>query len=235
MSDSFGLFSSELGQRRIVLGDLIGGPVGLAVTNQQKVHETEDRSLSSSLQYDGSVAKAKLVSHLKEHSLRTDGPFTLRSGASSSWYLDARKTTFDGEGAAAVAEAVLGVLDRNAEAVGGMTMGADPIAVATAILATERGRQLRAFSIRKAAKDHGTGGRLVGPVEAGDRVAILEDTTTTGGAAAEAAEVAMAAGLEVIQVIALVDRSNGSATARFAAMGIPYEALVEPTDLGVSE
>lgn len=235
MGDTSGLFSSEVGQRRIVLRDLIGCPVGLAVTYQQEVHETEDRSLSSGLQYDGCVAKANLVSHLKQHSLRTDGPFTLRSGASSSWYLDARKTTFDGEGAAAVAEAVLGALDRNAEAVGGMTMGADPIAVATALLATGRGRRLRAFSIRKAAKDHGTGGRLVGPVEEGDHVAILEDTTTTGGAAAEAAEVAMAAGLEVIQAIALVDRSNGSAAARFAAMGIPYAALVEPSDLGVSE
>lgn len=206
----------------------------MPMTDEKQVHGTEDRSLYRYLQYDGPVAKAKLVAHLKEHSLRTDGPFTLRSGASSSWYLDARKTTLDGEGAVAVADAVLEALDPSAEAVGGMTMGADPIAIATAVLATWRGRPMRAFAIRKAAKDHGTGGRLVGPVEAGDRIAILEDTTTTGGAAAEAAEVAIAEGLEVIQVIALVDRSKGSASARFAAMGIPYQALVEPSDLGVS-
>lgn len=235
MSDPLCLFPSELGQGRVVLCDLVRGPVGLAVTDEQQIHDTEDRSLSAGLQYDGTVVKAKLVSHLKEHALRTDGPFTLRSGASSSWYLDARKTTFDGEGAAAVAEAVLEALDGSADAVGGMTMGADPIAVATAMLATARGRPLRAFSIRKAVKDHGTGGRLVGPVEAGDRVAILEDTTTTGGAAAEAAEVATAEGLEVIQVIALVDRSGGRAAARFAATGVPYRALVEPSDLGVPE
>ena len=175
------------------------------------------------------------MSHLKEHSLRTDGPFTLRSGATSSWYLDARKTTFDGEGALAVGEAVLDVLDRDAVAVGGMTMGADPIALATALQATVRGRPMRAFSIRKQAKDHGTGGRIVGPVSPGDRVAILEDTTTTGGAAAEAVEVAIGEGLEVVQVIALVDRSRGDASARFAGLGLPYEALVEPSDLGVQE
>lgn len=191
--------------------------------------------MSLCLQYDGHVAKAKLVSHLKEHSLRTDGPFTLRSGATSSWYLDARKTTFDGEGAVAVGEAVLEALDQAAVAVGGMTMGADPIAVATAMLATERGRPMRAFSIRKQAKDHGTGGRLVGPVSPGDRVVILEDTTTTGGAAAEAAQVAMAEGLEVVQVIALVDRSGGDASTRFAEMGLAYRALVHPSDLGVAE
>lgn len=175
------------------------------------------------------------MSHLKAHSLRTDGPFTLRSGALSSWYLDARQTTFDGDGAIAVAEAVLEVLDIRAEVVGGMTMGADPIAVSTAVLATSRGRPMRAFSIRKSAKDHGTGGRIVGPVGPGDEVAILEDTTTTGGAAAEAAEVAIAEGLSVIQVIALVDRSRGAASSRFTTLGLPYQALIEPSDLGVTE
>ena len=180
------------------------------------------------------MAKADLISHLKDHALRTDGPFTLRSGAQSSWYLDARQTTFDGAGAAAVARSVLDVLDPAVAAVGGMTMGADPIAVATAMLATESGRPMRAFSIRKTAKDHGTGGRLVGPVEAGDEVAILEDTTTTGGAAAEAAEVAIAEGLVVVQVIALIDRSDGRAAARFRDLGLNYQALVVPTDLGVT-
>jgi orotate phosphoribosyltransferase len=179
------------------------------------------------------VAKADLVSHLKDHALRTDGPFTLRSGAQSSWYLDARQTTFDGAGAAAAGQAVLEVLDPVVAAVGGMTMGADPIAVAAAILATEGGRPMRAFSIRKTAKEHGTGGRLVGPVQPGDEVAILEDTTTTGSAAAEAAEVAMAEGLVVIQVIALIDRSGGVAAGRFEGLDLEYEALVVPADLGV--
>lgn len=170
---------------------------------------------------------------MKDHALRTDGPFTLRSGAQSSWYLDARQTTFDGAGAKAAGQAVLDVLDSAVEAVGGMTMGADPIAVATAMLATQSGRPMRAFSIRKSPKEHGTGGRLVGPVQSGDKVAILEDTTTTGSAVAEAAEVAIAEGLVIVQVIALIDRSNGEAAARFEELDLDYEALVSLSDLGV--
>jgi orotate phosphoribosyltransferase len=151
----------------------------------------------------------------------------------SEWYLDARQTTFDGEGARLVGAAVLDVLSPDIEAVGGMTMGADPIAIATALGASERGRPLRAFSIRKSEKSHGVGGRLVGPVRPGDRVAILEDTTTTGSAAGEATDVALSAGLVVSQAIALVDRSNGVASKRFSERGIEQVGLVHPGDLGV--
>ena len=175
----------------------------------------------------------ELVDHLQMHALRTDGPFTLRSGEISSWYLDARQTTFDGEGARLVGRAVLDVLIPVIDAVGGMTMGADPIAVATAITAAEEGRSLRAFSVRKEAKSHGGGGRLVGPVRRGDRVAVVEDTTTTGGAAAEAVEHLLQEGIEVAQVVALVDRSGGAAGRRFADLGIDFVALVDPSQLGV--
>lgn len=195
----------------------------------------EDRALPGAGQYHEGVAHRDLVEHLKEHALRTDGPFTLRSGAQSAWYLDARQTTFDGAGAMAVADAVLEVLDSTVEAVGGMTMGADPIAVATAVLSTSRGRPLRAFSIRKTEKDHGTGGRLVGPILAGARVAILEDTTTTGGAVVEAAEYSLTEGLEVVQAVTLVDRSAGVTARKFAGMGVRYLALIRPEDLGVPE
>lgn len=114
-------------------------------------------------------------------------------------------------------------------------MGADPIAIATAMLAAKERRPLRAFSIRKEVKGYGTGGRLVGPVRDGDKVAILEDTTTTGGSAAEAAGVAIAEGLIIMQVIALIDRSGGEAAARFSELDLSYEALIFPTDLGVTE
>ena len=167
--------------------------------------------------------------------MRTDGPFELRSGAVASWYLDARQTTFDGVGAAAVGDAVLEVLDARVEAIGGMTMGADPIAVAAALIATQGGRTLRAFSIRKEAKRHGAGGRLVGPVRSGDVVAVLEDTTTTGGAMLEALDLAVASGLQVVQAIALVDRSGGRVQERVAKTGVRYLALVTPQDLGVEE
>jgi orotate phosphoribosyltransferase len=180
------------------------------------------------------VPRRALIDHLASHAPRTDGPFTLRSGAVSSWYLDARQTTFDGEGAWRVGAAVLEHIDPAVEGVGGMTMGADPIAVATSMVAFSAGRHLKAFSIRKTAKEHGAGGRLVGPVGSGDKVAILEDTTTTGGAAIEATQHAIEAGLVVIQAIALVDRSGGAAAAKFAALGVPYRALIEPSDLGVA-
>lgn len=177
--------------------------------------------------------KAALVAHLTARAVRTDGPFTLRSGAVSDWYVDARQTTFDGEGATIVGEAVLAVLDPDVTAVGGMTMGADPIAVATAIAAAGAGRPLRAFSIRKEAKDHGTGGRLVGPVGKADSVAVLEDTTTTGSAIVEAIGALDEASVTIVQVISLVDRSGGGVTKRVNLLGFDYVALVTPVDLGV--
>lgn len=174
-----------------------------------------------------------LIDHLRLHSLRTDGPFVLRSGAVSDWYLDARQTTYSGEGAALVGEAVLAVLDPEVTVVGGMTMGADPIAVATALAAHSQGRPLRSFSIRRASKDHGAGGRLVGPVRAGDLATVLEDTVTTGGAIIEAVDVLLAAGVKVAQAVVLVDRSHGSASARMNERGIPLTALLQPSDLGM--
>lgn len=177
--------------------------------------------------------RAELVGHLIRHAVRTDGPFTLRSGELSDWYIDARQTTFDGAGAAIVGRAVLAVLHEQVTAVGGLTMGADPIALATAIIASAAGRPLRAFSVRKQAKDHGTGGRLVGPISAEDTVAVLEDTTTTGSAIVEAVEALSTAEVEIAQAVSLVDRSDARVAVRMAELGIPYTALVTPRDLGV--
>lgn len=179
------------------------------------------------------MARDALVRHLADKGLRTDGPFTLRSGEISDWYLDARQTTFDGHGARLVGEAVLDVLREDVAAVGGMTMGADPIAVATAMVAARGGRDIKAFSIRKEAKGHGTGGRLVGPVDPTMPIAVLEDTTTTGASAMEAAKVLLDAGFRVVQAVALVDRSGGAAAEKFAAAGIEYRSVVVPSDLGV--
>lgn len=180
------------------------------------------------------MARQTLIDHLTAHALRTDGPYTLRSGAISDWYVDARHTTFDGAGARLVGEAVLSILRPEVVAVGGMTMGADPIAVATAVVAAERGRELKAFSIRKEAKDHGTGGRLVGPIDSSMPIAVLEDTTTTGGAAVEAARYLLEEGFSIMQAIALVDRSSGRAKAIFAELGIDQVSVVTPADLGVT-
>ena len=94
---------------------------------------------------------------------------------------------------------------------------------------------MRAFSIRKEDKGHGTGGRLVGPVRAGMKVAVLEDTTTTGGAAVEAARHLLDQGLHIVQAIALVDRSAGKAKANFAELDVPHTGIVRPEDLGVGQ
>lgn len=112
-------------------------------------------------------------------------------------------------------------------------MGADPIAIATAMVASLGGRDLKAFSIRKTAKDHGTGGRLVGPIGPGDSVVALEDTTTTGSALVEAIEALHAEGVRVVRAVALVDRSGGAAGERVEQLGVPYIALTTPADLGV--
>jgi orotate phosphoribosyltransferase len=174
-----------------------------------------------------------LIAHLRKNALRTDGPFVLRSGAASDWYLDARQTTYSGEGARLVGQAILRVLDKSVVAVGGMTMGADPVALAAALMAAEGNRSLRAFSIRARAKDHGAGGRLVGPVNPGDAVAVVEDTVTTGSAMLEAIDVLTEAGIDVLQAISIVDRSGGTAGSRIGQRGIPFVALVRPVDLGV--
>lgn len=129
--------------------------------------------------------------------------------------------------------AVLEEVPDGVDAVGGMTMGADPIAVATAMVAADSGTDLVSFSVRKNAKDHGVGGRLVGPVDAGSRVVALEDTTTTGTTLVEAIEVLQDAGVEVIKAVALVDRSDGTTARRVEALGIPYVAIVTPQDLGM--
>ncbi len=180
-----------------------------------------------------STHKAALVAHLVENSVRTDGPFTLRSGEVSAWYIDARQTTFSGRGAWLVGRAMLAEIPKGIDAIGGMTLGADPIAVATAMVAADEGVDLASFSIRKTAKDHGTGGRLVGPIGAGSRVVALEDTTTTGAALGEAIEVLHEADVNVVGAVALIDRSNGATAKRIAELGVPYVGLVTPKDLGV--
>ena len=129
---------------------------------------------------------------------------------------------------------MLAVLDPAVTALGGPTQGADPIAVATAVTAAGEGRSLKAFSIRARAKEHGVGGRLVGPVGPEDRVAVVEDTTTTGGSLLEAVDVLTDEGS------AAWSRRSSWWTGvedgwprRLPSRGIPYRALLVPADLGV--
>jgi orotate phosphoribosyltransferase len=112
-----------------------------------------------------------------------------------------------------------------------MTMGADPVAFITAGVAATRGRDLKAFSVRKEAKDHGGGGRIAGALDAGDRVVITEDTVSRGTTLLESALVVREAGAEVVLAVAVVDR-GGTATALLAEHNIPFRALLGAPDLG---
>ena len=173
---------------------------------------------------------AALVEHLRKYSVRT-GTFTLKSGRTSSWFIDSKQTICRPDGILLVADALLAVLPGDVIAIGGLTMGADPVAFGVAAIAATRGRPLRSFSVRKEEKDHGGGGRIAGALEPGDRVALTEDTVTRGASVLEAASVVRAAGAFPVIVIPVVDR-GGTCAARCGAEGIAYRALVTAPDLG---
>ena len=165
-----------------------------------------------------------------EHSLKR-GSFTLKSGAQSSWFLDTKQTACRPEGLLAMAEVALEIIPADATAIGGLTMGADPVAYAVAAVAATRGRRLRSFSVRKESKDHGVTGRIAGALEPGDRVVITEDTVTRGTSLMEAVEVVKAFGAEPVFITVIVDR-GGTCEAMAEAAGIPYVPMLTARDLG---
>ena len=174
----------------------------------------------------------RLLSILAERSARR-GQFTLASGRQSTLYIDARLTTMSPDGLALIGPLALAALrdvDWRVQAVGGLTLGADPISYAIAYASAETASPLRAFTVRKEAKAHGTGRLIEGPFHAGDRVAIIEDVITTGGSALRAVEAVRAAGGTVAGVLALVDREEGGRDALVSA-GLPVVALARASDI----
>ena len=171
-----------------------------------------------------------LIQHLLEHSVKR-GDFVLKSGKRTDWFIDAKQTTCRPDGMLLVADAALAELPDDVTAIGGLTMGADAMAFSVAGIAATRGRQLRAFSVRKEVKDHGGGGRLAGALEPGDKVVITEDAVTRGVSMLEAAEVVREAGAEVVLLMPVVD-CGGTVTAMAAEHGIPVRALVTAPELG---
>ena len=174
--------------------------------------------------------RAALRDHVLAHSVKR-GTFTLKSGKPTSWFLDTKQTACRPDGIVLVADAALDVIPPETTAIGGLTMGADPIAFGVAAIAATRGRMLRGFSIRKEAKDHGVEGRIAGALSPGDKVVVTEDTATRGTSALEAAAVVRAYGAEVVMILALVDR-GGTAAALAAAEGIEFVPLLSAPDLG---
>jgi orotate phosphoribosyltransferase len=171
-----------------------------------------------------------LRDHLLAHAVRR-GDFVLKSGRRSSWFIDSKQTVCRPEAMLLVADAVLAVTPGDVTAIGGLTMGADPVAFVTAGVAATRGRLLKAFSVRKEAKDHGGGGRIAGALDPGDKVVVTEDTVTRGTSLLEAAHAVQDAGAEVVLLVAVVDR-GGTAEAMAAAEGIAFRAVLTAPDLG---
>jgi len=179
-----------------------------------------------------SEARRRVLEHLLEHSVRR-GDFILKSGRTSSWFIDSKQTICAPEVMVDVATLLLERIPADATAIGGLTMGADGASFITAGVAATRGRMLRAFSVRKEVKDHGAGGRIAGVLQPGDRVVITEDTVTRGTSLLEAARVVRDYGAEVILLLAVVDR-GGTAAAMALAEGWDFDALFSAADLGFS-
>lgn len=176
--------------------------------------------------------RARLKDLLVERSVRL-GEFTLASGARSSYYVDARRTSMSAEGQYLVGRVALAAVREHGlepTHVGGLTMGADPIAYAIAHRSFIEGTPLDAFSVRKTAKEHGTGQRIEGGLPSGARCLMVEDAMTTGGSTLRAIDAVEEHGSVVIGVLTLVDRSENAAE-RFNARGIPLIALFQGSEL----
>ena len=173
-----------------------------------------------------------LIALLAERSAKR-GQFMLASGKQSTFYIDARLTTMSPEGLSIIGPSALYVLRETGwrvDAVGGLTLGADPISYAISYASAQSDHPLRAFTVRKEAKGHGTGRLLEGPFRRGDRVAVIEDVITTGGSALRAIDAVRAADGVVAGVLALVDREEGGRQTIEEA-GVPVVALVTASQI----
>jgi orotate phosphoribosyltransferase len=204
--------------------------------------------------------KDALVAIIRQKALRF-GQFTLASGKRATYYLDGKQATLDPEGSRLVAEGILDLLAgglgalpgsvrrKGAQpsavdlildpgpaefpaAIGGMSIGADPITAAVVVMSAVRGTPLRGFMVRKEPKGHGTNQYVEGPVTPGEHVVIVEDVVTTGGSSLAAIQRCEDFGLRVAGVLAVVDRMEGGAEA-FASRGYPLASLLTIRDFGI--
>jgi orotate phosphoribosyltransferase len=192
------------------------------------------------LSRDPEALKHRLRDLLSERSLKR-GQVKLASGKISDFYLDCKQTALCAEGAAVIGALVFDHIEKlraagqPIAAVGGLTLGADPVAVATAVTSHGRGEPVDAFIIRKEPKGHGTGSWVegMGQLAPGTRVLLVEDVVTTGGSTLKALERARESGLEPVAIIALVDREEGG-RANLEATGLPFTALLTRSDFDLT-
>ncbi len=179
-------------------------------------------------------ARQRLIAIVNARSFQEGPEMKLASGKTSTFYFNMKPTMLDSEGAHLIATLILDQLEGvDADIIGGLEMGAVPIASAVAAVAHARGRKLPAFFVRKQAKEHGTKSLIEGlgrnETMAGKKVVIVEDVTTTGGSAVKAAEAIKDAGADIVRVITIVDRLDGAADA-FAAAGLDFRPLLTLKD-----
>jgi orotate phosphoribosyltransferase len=160
---------------------------------------------------DEQILKDELLKLIKEKAV-IHGERKLASGKISNYYIDGKQVTLDPQGLFVTAKVILHKIQASkADAVGGPTLGADPIAAAVAVLSSQSGKPIKAFIVRKAAKEHGTQKMIEGPaLSAGDKVVMVEDVITTGGSVVKAIEAVEATGAKVVKVVCLVDRNEGA-------------------------
>jgi orotate phosphoribosyltransferase len=183
---------------------------------------------------DIGAARNRLIDVVRVRSFSTGGETRLVSGRSTSFYFNMKPTMLDPEGGHLIAILVLDALEgANVDLIGGLEMGAVPLATAVAVLSQAKGRPLPAFFVRKQAKEHGARklveGLAPGESLARKRIVVLEDVTTTGGSAMKAIEALQAEGAVIDRVITVVDRLEGAADT-FKAAGIPFTALLTAKD-----
>ncbi|HET7399704.1 MAG TPA: orotate phosphoribosyltransferase [Intrasporangium sp.] len=182
---------------------------------------------------DVATARARLLEIIRDKAI-VHGRVTLSSGREADYYVDLRRITLDGE-AAPLVGVVLRDLTRDLTyaAVGGLTLGADPVATAMLHAAAGAGERLDAFVVRKAGKAHGLQQRIEGPSISGRRVLVVEDTTTTGASPLEAVKAARDEGAHVVAVATIADRATGAAD-RIRAEGVEYRSVYSLSDLGLA-
>ena len=174
--------------------------------------------------------KSDLINEIKNKAV-VHGKVTLSSGKEADYYIDLRRVTLDSISAPLIGKSLLEVTnDLKFDAVGGLTLGADPVATAMMHVAAQSGRDLNAFVVRKEGKAHGLQRRIEGPDVAGKKVLAVEDTSTTGGSVLTAVEALKEAGAEVVAVAVIVDRG---AKAAVEAAGYEYRAVLSLHDLGL--
>jgi len=178
-------------------------------------------------------ARAQLIEYISSEAV-FHGDFTLTSGKKASYYIDLRKVSLDHRVAPLIGQVMVDLIAGipDVDAVGGLTMGADPIAAAVLHQGAARGLQYDAFVVRKEPKDHGRGKQVEGPDLEGKRVIVLEDTSTTGGSPLKAIEALEKVGAEIAAVAVVVDRAT-EAQARIEAAGYLYFAAIRLADLGL--